>query len=414
MSQLLVIIDFFAEQEAEFKYFVVSNRGNLRSRGRSVPALLPKTDTAVLVLPSQAMSWHQVRLPKLSRGISAQKQQTLLTGLLEEQLLDEPAELHLALYQQAKSSVADRSGQTWVAACNKTWLYSIVEALKSAKVPLVSIIPLAFPTSNSQLYVHGVAAAPFITHCDDSGVVSIPLSQIQALPEFANDMETIAEPAVALIAEQVLGYPAKVLKPHHWAFNAVSEAKEQGLDLAQGELAIFGRGRLWQSLMDGLRNLLAASTWRPVRYGLGLLLLANVVGLNAWAWKQSTQIVNQRAQMTQLLTQSFPEVKVVVDAPLQMQRELPILRQTQGQLSGQDFESILSRFSSVAGMNASPNAIEYVANEVQIKGANLSGEQLNELLPRFQYAGLNVRSDARALIVSHSDAVVTAAAGAKR
>jgi general secretion pathway protein L len=139
-----------------------------------------------------------------------------------------------------------------------------------------------------------------------------------------------------------------------------------------------------------------------------------VVGLNAWAWKQSTQIVNQRAQMTQLLTQSFPEVKVVVDAPLQMQRELPILRQTQGQLSGQDFESILSRFSSVAGMNASPNAIEYVANEVQIKGANLSGEQLNELLPRFQYAGLNVRSDARALIVSHSDAVVTAAAGAKR
>jgi general secretion pathway protein L len=95
---------------------------------------------------------------------------------------------------------------------------------------------------------------------------------------------------------------------------------------------------------------------------------------------------------------------VVVDAPLQMERELSSLRQAQGQLSGRDFESIYGRFSSVAGINAAPSAIEFTANEVQIRGSGLQGAQLDALLPRLQFAGLSVRSDAQSLIVSHQDA----------
>jgi general secretion pathway protein L len=129
-----------------------------------------------------------------------------------------------------------------------------------------------------------------------------------------------------------------------------------------------------------------------------------VIGLNAWSYKQSHEVQAKRAQMNQMLTQSFPNVKVVVDAPLQMQRELAALRQTQGQLSGRDFESIYGRFSSVAALNTAPDAIEYVANEVQIRGAGLQAPQLDAMLPRLQYAGLGVRSDAQALIVSHRDA----------
>jgi general secretion pathway protein L len=132
-----------------------------------------------------------------------------------------------------------------------------------------------------------------------------------------------------------------------------------------------------------------------------LILLANIFGLNLWAWKENAQVQAQREQMSQILSSSFPNVKVVVDAPLQMQRELLVLRQSQGQLSGRDFESIYARFASVTGINNAPIAIEYIANDVLINGVNLPASQLESLSPKLQSAGLAVRSDAQRLIVSH-------------
>jgi general secretion pathway protein L len=156
--------------------------------------------------------------------------------------------------------------------------------------------------------------------------------------------------------------------------------------------------------MGGLGSVLSAPAWAPVRWGLALLLLANLIGLNAWSYQQTADLKNMRTQMNQLLTQTFPNVKVVVDAPLQMQREMANLRKAQGQLSERDFESIYGRFSSVTDISAAPDAIEYFANEVQIRGSAVAPAQLDALLPRLQYAGLQVKSEAQALIVTQRDA----------
>ena len=134
---------------------------------------------------------------------------------------------------------------------------------------------------------------------------------------------------------------------------------------------------------------------------MAVLLLANVLGLNLWAWKQADQVRAQRDQMQQILTSTFPNVKVVVDAPLQMQRELTNLRQSQGQLSSRDFESIYARFTAAASMNSAPSAIEYEADTVSLRGADFSSAQLEALAPKLQYANLAVSSDAQRLIVKH-------------
>jgi general secretion pathway protein L len=173
-----------------------------------------------------------------------------------------------------------------------------------------------------------------------------------------------------------------------------------GLDLAQGDISLTGSGRALQSLVEGVRNFFFTPQWRAARWGVALVVLANLLGLNLWAWKAHAQVQAQRDQMKQLLTSSFPNVKVVVDAPLQMQRELIALRQSQGQLSGRDFESIYARFSAVAGINTAPNAIEYIVNEVTISGLNVPASQLESLSPKLQSAGLSVRSDSQRLIVS--------------
>ena len=94
-----------------------------------------------------------------------------------------------------------------------------------------------------------------------------------------------------------------------------------------------------KSVIRQWQNFWQSPAWRPVRWGLAALLLANIVGLNAWAWQQQSSLNAKRTQMNNLLTQSFPSVKVVVDAPLQMSRELTALRQATGANAVQNLES---------------------------------------------------------------------------
>ncbi len=408
MSQLLVTLPLPNSSQVEWMYALVSSGGLLTSQGQCVPALLPKTDQATLIVPAQAISWHAAQLPKLPRGSSAQKMQILLAGVLEEQLLDDPAQLHLA----ACTSISV-DGKTWVAAVQKAWLLEAVAELRAARVPLTKIVPQMFPAEVARLHVHssvdGSAEAAWLTYADAQGVLSLPLSQAMLLSVLPEGADLSAEPSVAAAAEHVLGQRVHVMQAAQLALQSAKAAQERGVDLAQGDLAVSGGGRAWQSLTGFFNDLLAAPAWRPVRWGLGILLLANVIGLNAWSYKQAAQVQDKRAQMNQLLTQTFPNVKAVVDVPLQMQRELSTLRQAQGQLSSRDFESIYGRFSAVAGVNIAPDAIEYVANEVYIRGSGMVASQLDALLPRLQYAGLGVRSDAQALIVSHREGAVPSA-----
>eukprot|EP01034_Spumella_vulgaris_P029568 gene29568-36638_t len=75
--------------------------------------LLPRADRqteVVALVPAGALSWHRVTLPA---GLhkQASRLQAALQGLLEDALLDDPAQLHLALQAQWKNTE-----QPWVAA----------------------------------------------------------------------------------------------------------------------------------------------------------------------------------------------------------------------------------------------------------------------------------------------------------
>jgi general secretion pathway protein L len=323
MSQLLITLSPLDSANPELSYAMVSAAGQLGAHGRAAPALLPKADEATLIVPVQALSWHLASIPKLPRGSSAQKQQALLAGVLEEQLLDDPIQLHLAA-----CPALTKDGKTWVAACDKAWLQEEVAALLAARVPLTRIVPQAFPGDVSSLHVSSESEAIWLTYCDSQGVLSLPLAQAAVLPiRWPDSIILSAEPAVAALAEAALGQNLTVVQASQRALRAAQAAKALDVDLAQGDLAVSGGGRIWQSFMGFLRDLCIAPSWRPARYGVLVLLLANVIGLNIWAWKQSTAVQDKRAQMNQLFMQSFPNVKVVIDAPLQMQRELAGLRQ---------------------------------------------------------------------------------------
>jgi general secretion pathway protein L len=79
-----------------------------------------------------------------------------------------------------------------------------------------------------------------------------------------------------------------------------------------------------------------------VRWGLVSLAVVQLLGMNLNAWQLSAGIQQRRVAMEQVLRSAFPQVRAVLDAPLQMERETQALRTAAGRPGEADFESLLS------------------------------------------------------------------------
>ncbi|MDZ4175494.1 MAG: type II secretion system protein GspL, partial [Hydrogenophaga sp.] len=76
-------------------------------------------------------------------------------------------------------------------------------------------------------------------------------------------------------------------------------------------------------------------------WGLAALLVVQLVGLNTAAWQERRVLAAKQQALGQTLQRSFPQVTLVLDAPLQMRRELARLQQASGTLSHGDLEAML-------------------------------------------------------------------------
>ena len=146
-------------------------------------------------------------------------------------------------------------------------------------------------------------------------------------------------------------------------------------------------------------RLARAPRWRPLRLAVLVALLVNLIGLNAWAWKEQSTLQTQRQAIREVLTSTFVKVQVVVDAPLQMARELAALQRASGQASGRDLEAMLAAFAAAAPAQAMPEAIDYSAGELRLKGIALQPDELASLSLRLKARGYVALTDAAGLVI---------------
>lgn len=416
MTTLIATLPLPGSPDRELAYCLVTNAQTVSSYGQAAVGLLPRADEAVLLLPSQALSWHPVTLPKVARSISAARLRAVVDGLVEELVLDDTSELHIALYRPA---INIQAGAAWLAACNKAWLADHLQALQAAGQRVSRIVPAAYPAatakslgvptepslnpSPARAHVSGSSETAVFTLTDARGVLSVPLAHAKLVwaDLIHNEAATVtAEPAVAAAAEAVLGIKVSVVQTAQVALQAMLDARSDGVDLAQGPFALSGSDRWVQQLAQIARDVLAAPAWRAARIGALVLAVAQLLGLNAWAWKERVSLDNKRQLSTQLLTQTFPLVKVVVDAPVQMQRELALLRQSSGSLANRDIENLLTKFFAAIPGATAPTAIDYAGGELTLKGTGLSTAQLADALPKLRNANLVARNESDKVIVS--------------
>ena len=328
----------------EYVYVTSPDGLALETQGHCAASLLPKATTVIAVLTDADVSWHRITLPRAP----AARLRTALGGVLEDALLEDADDVHLAL---APTAVAGQP--TWVAAASRRWLRGELAALEKADVFVDRVVPMAWPDDppighfaetevDPGSTTHGIALHWAHPH----GVASVRLQGglARALVPSPAPAGTrwSATPGAVAAAEQWLGGPVRVMAPGQ----RLLQAARSLWNLRQFELARRHRGV--RALRDSVRRFFSPE-WRPVRWGVAALVAAQLVGLNLWAWHQRGAIEARQAAMQAIVRATYPNANpqdIQRDADAVMQRETQALRSFAGKPGDADLEPMLQAAAS--------------------------------------------------------------------
>jgi len=373
----------------------------LASQGECSAALLPKASTVVAMLADTDVSWHRITLPKAP----AAKLRAALVGVLEEALLDDADEVHLAV---APGAAAGQS--TWVAAVDRRWLRAELAALEKSDVFVDRIVPSSWPDdppsghfAETRALADGPEQGVVLNWAHADGVACIRLQgglprALIPRPAPAGTRWS-ATPGAAASAEQWLGMPVNVMARPERALQAARSL----WNLRQFDLTQRTRGA--KALRDGLRRF-ASPQWRPVRWGLAALLVANVVGLNLWAWHQRSTLEARRTAIQSVVRAAFPRVSdldIQRDAAAVMQREVQTLRTVAGKAGEADFEPMMMAAAAAWPADRPPvEMLRYEPGRLTLAAAGWTEPQIAQFRGLLQTAGWQVDANGTQLVLSRA------------
>lgn len=381
---------------AELLYVLTPDGLNITRQGRARAALLPKADSAVVVLADSDVSWHRIAVPKAP----AARLRAAISGVLEEQLLDDAEAVHFAL---APGLTGGHTG--WVAAVDKAWLKAELGALDKAGVVVERAVPMSWPEDMplghfSAAFGEDANAPMQLTWSDAKGVMCLGVNGAlakQMLPQWtAQPARWTAHPAVAAPAERWLGGSVTTLSDEQRLLRAMRSL----WNLLQFDIAPRHRGTV--VLRDALRRF-RSSGWRPIRWGLAALVALQVIGLNLWSWHQERQIAAKRSAMVALLQKAHPQVRAVLDAPAQMQRETDVLRAAAGKSGDNDLETLLAAAAAAWPEGQAPlQTLKFDNGRLTFAVAGWTDQQVAAFRGQIGGGGWSVSQEGSALTLSRS------------
>lgn len=319
----------------------------------------------------------RANLPTRSRARILQA----LPYALEDQLLDEPENLHYAYVREA-------DGQLAVAVTQRARLNSWLDIFKSAGVRPASVCPanLALP-----LYPHAWTAAfvdqdLWVRTGEHTGFVCLATATPPPLLATA-----IKEAAAQMAAPQrlVVFSPPSDFDAEQWSAQLHTPVMAEG-------------GDFWRHAKPVALNLLQSDSsqaahvrqiLRPLRPAAIMLAVWVIAmwGMDFAEWLRLRQQHNQQtAEMRTIFQQSFPEVKTVLDPAAQMQKQMEILQSRGG--GPADLLPLLSRVGPAlqAQQRARLNGIKYGERMLTLEVVLPDYQALDAMKNSLQAANLDV------------------------
>jgi general secretion pathway protein L len=243
------------------------------------------------------------------------------------------------------------------------------------------------------------AAAPMqLTWSDAKGVMCLGVNGAlakQMLPQWTSQpARWTAHPAVAAPAERWLGGSVTVLTDEQRLLRAMRSL----WNLLQFDIAPKHRGTV--VLRDALRRFRSRG-WRPVRWGLAALVVLQVIGLNLWSWHQEREIAAKRSATVALLQKAHPQVRAVLDAPAQMQRETDLLRAAAGKAGDGDLETLLGAAAAAWPEGQAPlQTLKFDNGRLTFAAVGWTDQQVANFRGQLGAGGWSVGQEGSALTIS--------------
>ncbi|MEO6363213.1 MAG: type II secretion system protein GspL [Caldimonas sp.] len=382
----------------DYAYVTSADGIEFEAQGEAAAALLPSRSLVIAVVQEADVSWHRITLPKAP----ASRLHAALVGVLEEALLDDADAVHLAVAPQATA------GQpTWVAAVDKAWLQKELGTLQKAAVFVDRVVPMAWPDDPPAGHFHAPPGDPgsprsvALTWANVDGVATVRLegglarALVPSPPPVATRWTT--SPAAAVAAEQWLGAPVNVMPTEQ----RLLQAGRSLWNLRQFDLARRTKGA--RALRDWLRQAMSPA-WRPVRIGLALFVVAQIAGLNLWAWHQHGAVEARRSAIQALVKKTFPRTSdgdVQRDAAAVMLREAQSLRTLAGKAGDADLEPMLQAAAAAWPAERPPvENLRFEPGKMTLAASGWSDAQIEQFRSVLRPAGFQVDAGEGRIVVS--------------
>lgn len=294
------------------------------------------------VLPVYAISWHTLNLPKIA--LRGQKLRAVIRGILEEELLDDPEQMHFAIGPKQTESEG-----TWVAVCDRNWLKFNLKSLARdgyhPKRLIAECVPYHWKDTLPEAIISKRNTQFWMTWGDKNGVYQIPLESAHTSEELVSRISSKKFSQIFVDEDA----PSSIYEIYPEAKTASLEAQISKVvasewDLAQHEFA--PRNKLKAIGTALVKTIACDKHWLPTRIAFLFLALSFLVGTNLLAWKERQYLKHQERLMVEMFHLSFPNIKTIIDPLLQMQKEVAQLRRMVGVVERGDAEYILTSFGA--------------------------------------------------------------------
>ncbi|MGZ5237451.1 MAG: type II secretion system protein GspL [Caldimonas sp.] len=385
----------------EYVYVTSADGIEFEAQGEAAAALLPRRSEVIAVVREADVSWHRISLPKASGS----RLRSALVGVLEDALLDDAEAVHLAV-----APLAVAGAPTWVAAVDRGWLEDELAALQKGGVFVDRVVPMAWPDEPPIGHFHvpepaepGSPGGVVLTWAHADGVATVRLAGglARALVPSPAPVTTrwTASPAAAVAAEQWLGAPVTVMPVEQ----RLLQAGRSLWNLRQFGLVRKTRGA--RAARDWLRQAMSPA-WRPVRVGVAVLLVAQIIGLNLWAWHQKAAVEARRSAIQALVKATYPRVSdtdIQRDAAGVMQRETQALRTLAGKPGEADLEPMLQAVAA-AWPNERPPVenLRFEPGKLTLAASGWSDSQIEQFRSVLRPVGFQVDASEGRLVVTRT------------
>ena len=357
---------------------LLDDKDNVRESGTGNLAAMPHSDEATVIVASDRVLATAVALPKIKRS----QLETALPFALEDALIDDASEAHVT----TGAKLTD--GRTVLYTLNKPWLARFLAASSATKMRVRRIVPefCLLPTRGNEWSLAWDGVQGFLATSNAGGALDSG-GDAHAPVGLQLRLQTDAPAALRLFA---LG--SEVQAPN-WNIGVPVIFEQQSFDWRKATIPSDAPNLLWGKFAPPPR---ISEFWPWLRPALmaAMLLFGVEAALSNLEW---ALLAHEKSQLTHSMDETFKETfgadATIVDAPLQMRRNIARLRHAAGVSDDADFSPLLQKFSAASSSipGGTLHSLRYNDGKLDIEMSITNAIALDVLQQRLVQAGLQTQ-----------------------